>query len=104
MKIDIAHSTLTPMQLGRLNKCLDQRYVFRGAGVRTMREFLRDNAETLGKKITDHSAEYSRARFNAMNQKEQDAYKERLARPCYNVTFGDGYVLEVAKIIYDALV
>ena len=96
-------STLTPMQLGRLNAALDKRYNFANAGVMTLRQFIESKGETACKQIGDHSASYDRRKFNRMNAKEQAAYEARLARPDHQFYWDDCYSISIPKIVWDAL-
>jgi hypothetical protein len=87
-------STLSAMQLGRVNAVLDKRARYDGE-VRTLREHI---ATLKGEKREgDGMIDWNRRRFNAMRGDEQRAYEARLAARRYY--YVDGW--QVPKIIFD---
>lgn len=96
---------LSPMQAGRLRDALAKPY--RGSsGIQTLGDHIvRLTGE---KRVTDGMADYSRARFNRMNERDQTAYLKRLeAKRVYLLAEPHpehGTVwFQVPKIVFDAV-
>lgn len=97
-------TNLSAMNLGRVNAALAKSFNFSPVGVMTLREWLELNRDTLQKSVGDYQHKFDRRKFNRMGSyAEQAAYEARLAKPCYNAWYKDGYCIEIPKIIYDVL-
>ncbi len=97
---------LNPMQSGRVQKALDRKYRY-SCGVMTLGQWLESKAaagELHRKFMTNGMAGYNRIKFNRMDGAEQAAYLKRLeSKRVANVEYGDGYAIEIPKIVYDIL-
>lgn len=90
-------ANLSPMNLARLNAALDKPYRF-ADGVRSLRaqlERMPDRTKTTGNGMID----WSRTKFNRMNDREQAAYEAGLKARQYFYVGG----LQVPKMVFDAL-
>lgn len=96
-------SNLTKMNAARAQTALDKRYNFSSIGVITLGEFLTRHADTLKKYIGDYSHKFERRKFNRMTGPEQAAYEARLKKPCFNAEYKPGFMIEIPKLVYDAL-
>lgn len=87
---------LSPMALGRLNKALDKLYRFPD-GVRSLRAQI-ESFPAIEKRESDGMIDFSRAKFNRLDDAEQAAYTAKLKARRY-FWIND---LQVPKIVYDA--
>lgn len=94
----IITSNLSAMQLGRLNAQLDKQYHFSSIGVAPMRQWI-EAQTSITKSETDGMMDYSRTRFNRMDNREQAEYMARLkSRRHYFINN-----VKVPKIVFDAV-
>lgn len=92
---------LTAANQARLEKSLKQQYRFDGV-VTTLQAYLEANATSYTTKEVP-KYEYSRHKFNQMNNREQEAYEEKLKQRkiSYRANFADGTLLEIPKIVFE---
>lgn len=90
----ILRDGLSPMQLGRLNKCLSKVYHF-DIGIMSLERWLNRNAETI-----THRSQYTRTHAS---KKRNMCYKE-LATPKTEYTVWKGSTgIDIPKVVYDCL-
>jgi len=98
--------SLTPMQKGRLEKCLKTKYNFSDVGVMTLKDFLEsDHVAGVRQKVIP-AVEYNRTKFNRMNNDQQVEYEKRLSetKDEYSVVLQSGSFILIPKIVYDSVV
>lgn len=87
--------SLSPMNLGKLNKALDKQYRFGNHTVMSLRGWIENGSNIIGKHVNEQV--YSDHRVNL-------EYK-KFATPKlhYSIDFSDGTILDVPKCVYDVV-
>lgn len=97
---------LTPMQIGRINKCLDKLFRWDGEvmSVRERLEKFHKKGLLLSKHVSDKTIDYNRHKFNCMRGDEQAVYERRLRDGRYYwYDYSEGFSSQIPKIVYDCL-
>ena len=97
---------LTPMQRGRVDKCLKKLFRWEIEGEKEVLS-LGERIEGLGsltKYASTNEWKYNRVKFNRMDYPEQEAYEARLKKGrTYSILYDDGHITDVPKVVFDAL-
>lgn len=101
IEMKLNDTNLTPMQKGRLTKVLAKKARY-SEGVMTLGEYLASK-ELTAKRVINGGGRYNRHAYNRMDGDEQRAYEKRLTAARYYEILFETYVMEIPKIVFDAL-
>ncbi|WP_152633135.1 hypothetical protein [Aliarcobacter butzleri] len=98
-------SKVSKLQLGRIIKSLDTQYNFVNLGkVLTLKTYIENYLECIGKYKTDNMHKWNRRKYNQMDGEEQRAYDKKLENGrTHYINLPDNRRFEVPKIIFDIL-
>lgn len=95
----LQYNGLTPMQIGRLDKELDEKRRFEDGSIQTLRAWL-STQERVIKSEDDGMIDYNRRHFNRLDYREQKEYMDRLKAKRHYWING----IKVSKTVYSAIV
>ena len=105
LRINQSHlNSLTPMQRGRVEKTLSQKYNT-CLGIMTLREYLESGRFTKVEKAEVPAVEWNRRKYNRMDAREQAVYEKRLddKKTEYRAVTDDDTFYRIPKIVYNVL-
>lgn len=105
VQIDQAYiDALNPLQRGRLEKSLNQRYNTPD-GERSLREHIESGKYVRAEKNEVSSVKYNRHKFNRMDAAQQKEYEKRLneKKTVYSVVTENNAYFDIPKIVFDAI-